>query len=258
MKKKSNSQYLLVIAFLVLVVVVFFYRRRNPLKSKYSIVSRVEHFFDRFSSDPYDDYGYDGIDVSKHNGHILWDKVASDTNAKFVYIKATQGDRIADKRYYENLRGAMAAGLLVGSYHFFTSKSSAVMQFLNFKNHATVADQDLTPVLDVEEGGIGSRWTREQIQDSVAVFVALVKEHYGKLPVIYSNEHYYNTMLAPRFNNHYLFIANYNGKSPTIAEDGRANLWQYSESGHIRGVGERVDLIRLVNGTKLEKLLLNE
>ena len=131
MKKKSNSQYLLVISFLVLVVVVSFYRRRNPLKSKYSIVSRVEHFFDRFSSDPYDDYGYDGIDVSKHNGHILWDKVASDTNAKFVYIKATQGDRIADKRYYENLRGARAAGLLVGSYHFFTSKSSAVMQFLN-------------------------------------------------------------------------------------------------------------------------------
>lgn len=256
--KQNKAHYLLVVAFLLFVVVVFVCRRGSMPKPHNSIMSSVEHFFDRFSSDPYDDYGYDGIDVSKHNGHILWDKVVAGSNAKFVYIKATQGDRIVDKRYYENLRGARAAGLLVGSYHFFTSKSSAMMQFLNFKNHATATDQDLTPVLDVEEGGIGSRWTREQMQDSVAVFVALVKKHYGKLPVIYSNEHYYNTMLAPRFNNHYLFIANYNGKSPTIAEDGMANLWQYSESGHIRGVGERVDLIRLVNGTKLEKLLLNE
>lgn len=258
MTKHNNKLYIAIAVFIMLAIGVYLMMYGVKNKARFSVINKVEHFFDRFASDPYDEYGYDGIDVSKHNGHILWDKVAASTNVRFVYIKATQGSSRVDKRYYENLRGARDAGLLVGSYHFFTSKSSATMQFLNFKNHVVATDQDLTPVLDVEEEGIGSHWSREQMQDSVAVFVKLVKKHYGKLPVIYSNEHYYNTMLAPRFNNHYLFIANYNGKSPTIVEDGRANLWQYSESGHIHGVGERVDLIKIVNGTSLEKLLLHE
>lgn len=255
---KVNICHVVFAALTLLALVVVYYvvmHKGNDVLRTVSFYSS-ERFFDRLAGEPFDEYGYDGIDVSRHNGKILWDSVATSTNTKFVYIKATQGGRLADKCYYENLRDAKAAGLLVGSYHFFSSKASVMMQFLNFKNHVSKDDQDLVPVLDVEDGGISEKWSREQLQDSVAAFASLVKSHYGKLPVIYSNEHFYNTMLAPRFNNHYLFIANYNGRAPSIIEDGKANLWQYTERGHIRGVGERVDLIKLVNGMSVENLLL--
>ena len=42
--------------------------------------------------------------------------------------------------------------------------------------------------LDVEEKGIQGRWKGRQLQDSIQVFADLVKKHYGKYPIIYSNE----------------------------------------------------------------------
>lgn len=197
---------------------------------------------------------YDGIDVSKHNGAIDWEEVATSKNIKFVYVKATEGRSIIDRRYHENLRGAKEQGMLVGSYHFFSSKSSIREQFENFKCTAITDEQDLIPVLDVEPSSIKGRWTVNQLQDSVALFVSLVKEHYGRLPIIYSNEGFYKRYLAPKFNNHLLFIANYNCR-PTLKHT-RHNLWQYTERGRVKGIAGYVDLIMLDNGTQLDRLRL--
>ena len=143
-------------------------------------------FVDRLSGIPYSKTDYDGIDVSKHNGVIKWKQVAENKNIKFVYVKATEGSGIADRRYRKNVDGAKAQGLLIGSYHFLTSKTSIRSQFDNFRHTAVEAEQDLIPVLDIEEAGIKGKWTAKQLQDSVAIFASLVKRHYGKLPVIYS------------------------------------------------------------------------
>ena len=34
---------------------------------------------------------YDGIDISSYQGYIDWNKVSSDKNIRFVFIKATEG-----------------------------------------------------------------------------------------------------------------------------------------------------------------------
>lgn len=81
------------------------------------------------------------------------------------------------------------------------------------------SEQDLIPVLDVEEKGIQGRWKGRQLQDSIQVFADLVKKHYGKYPIIYSNENFYNKEMGAKFNRYYLFIANYNSRQPSI--DGR-------------------------------------
>lgn len=44
----------------------------------------------------------------------------------------------------------------------------------------------------MEEKGIQGRWKGRQLQDSIQVFADLVKKHYGKYPIIYSNESFYN------------------------------------------------------------------
>ncbi len=211
-------------------------------------------YVDRLSYKPYSRMAYDGIDVSKHNGVIHWNQVAANKRTKFVYIKATEGKSLVDRRYKKNLRGAKKVGLPVGSYHFLTSRSPIRAQFENFKRHAVKEEQDLIPVLDVEEDGIKGKWTARQLQDSVALFASLVEQHYGQPPIIYSGEHFYNRHLSPRFDKHLLFIANYR-RRPLLRT--RHHLWQFSQRGHVKGIGEYVDLIKLENGTAVEQLRLD-
>lgn len=213
-------------------------------------------FVDRLAGKAYSKGNYDGIDVSKHQGVIKWAEVARDKKIQFVYIRATMGKGHHDRRYRKNILGARRAGLKVGSYHFLTAKFSIDEQFRDFLAVAKPAEQDLIPMVDVEEGFLNG-WNRDQLQDSVAKFSRLVKQHYGRRPMIYSSESYYNKMLAPRFNDHILYIASYSRLIPKIRGDRNHNLWQYSERGHIHGIGEYVDLCRFTNGTTVEDIILN-
>ena len=62
--------------------------------------------------------------------------------------------------------------------------------------------------------------------------------------------------MGAKFNRYYLFIANYNSSQPSIDGRGKCNIWQYSETGHLHGIGERVDLSRFMNGTTIKDLML--
>lgn len=126
---------------------------------------------------------YDGIDISSHQGFIDWDKVSSDKNIRFVYIKATEGSTYRSPHYIYNTAMAKRYGLLVGSYHYITSTSSIDQQFKSFSEFAVKSAQDLIPMVDVEVRG---NWSRAQLQDSVDKFCQLVEVHYGVQPMIYS------------------------------------------------------------------------
>ena len=260
MMKKGLKYALLSLGGLILVsaIVLGIMYAVNPYlvrKMFWRTSSYADVFVDRLKGKPYTKGGYDGIDVSKHNGIIKWNEVAKDEKIQFVYVRATVGKGHVDRLYRRNVNGARKAGLKVGSYHFFTAKSSATAQFLTFQKTVKKNEQDLIPVLDVEEKGINGKWQGKQLQDSVRVFAELVKKHYGKYPIIYSNESYYNKELGHQFNRYLLFIANYQAV-PYVDGKGKYNIWQYSERGHLHGIGERVDLSRLAKGTTLKDLML--
>ena len=198
---------------------------------------------------------YDGIDVSHHQGIISWERVAADTAVKFVYIKATEGSTIVDPRYAYNLHGARKAGLKVGSYHYLTSTSPILSQFCNFRRQADPACQDLIPMLDIEAEGLRG-WNRQQLQDSIAAFIALTVRHYGKPPLLYSYARFYNENLAPRFNRYPLFIARYSSLAPIVHGAGCHHLWQHSDQGVVDGIPTSVDLDFLGDDTEVEDLLL--
>lgn len=198
--------------------------------------------------------GYDGIDVSRHNGRIDWKKVSKNRNIKYVYIKATEGYGHVDRNYLFNATQAHKHRLKVGIYHYFTSKNSAVKQFSWFKFHANQTWQDLIPVVDVED--MNGWKSNKQLQDSLAVFVRLVKAHYNRLPIIYTHRNFYNTHLAPRFNHHYLFIASYSSRMPIIVGGASFDIWQYSDKGRIKGIDGYVDLSRMSKKMNLKKMLL--
>ncbi len=240
-----------------IVLAILYVCRPNMVRSWFGRGYHVAAVYvDRLKGKPYTKGDFDGIDVSKHNGIIKWNEVAKDKRVKYVFVRATVGKGKMDPLYRRNIKQARKAGLKVGSYHFFTSKYSATAQFLYFKSVVKKSEQDLIPVLDIEKDkGIDGKWKGQQLVDSVKVFADLVKKHYGKYPIIYTNEDFYNKDLNAQLGQYFLFIANYNRK-PVLDGKGKHNLWQYSEHGHLHGIGEYVDLSRLMNGTTIKDLML--
>lgn len=198
---------------------------------------------------------YNGIDVSKFQGNIDWKRVANDKNIQFVYIKASEGVSSVDSRYHENFKQAKKAGLRVGSYHFFLGWKPAKDQFDNFKRSVNKSQQDLIPMVDVELTG-NKTISREVLQQRLDEFMQLVKEEYGKYPLLYSQYKFYNDNLAPEFNKYYILIARYSDNEPIIDGGGKYNIWQYSEKGTVDGIKGYVDLDRFANGTTLSDIEL--
>ena len=196
---------------------------------------------------------YDGIDISSHQGYIDWDKVSSDKNIRFVYIKATEGATYRSPHYAHNITQARRHGLLVGSYHYLTCTSSVDEQFDNFSKFALKSVQDLIPMLDIE---VRDDWSRSQLIDSVDKFCELVERFYGVQPMIYSTMGFYNKNLAPHFNKHHLYIGRYSNAEPQINWEGEYTIWQYSETGIIPGIDAYVDLCRYRDDRWLDEILL--
>ena len=177
-----------------------------------------------------------GIDVSKYQGKIDWSKVAKDSTIRFVYIKATEGTSIQDPFYKTNIKAAKKVGLLVGSYHLYSSKTTAYQQMDNIRSMVKKSEQDLVPVLDIEGHHAGRLY-----MERVDKLLELMEKEYGVKPVIYTSEKVYKThFAAKKYQKYHIFIANYSGYPTT-----RFTLWQYTQTGHCPGIKGNVDFIRV-------------
>ena len=197
---------------------------------------------------------FDGIDVSKHQGNINWAELKKNTKIKFVYIKATEGADYIDPRYRENILNAKKHGFKVGSYHFLSTKSSAVKQFQNFINTAKREEQDLLPVIDVEKL---KPWSSQQLRDSLKVFADLLEDYYGCKPLIYTSEKFFTSNLGRAFADYPLFIAKYSTAAPNINYPWI--IWQFSDCGIFKSAvrenrGE-VDMSRFAKGHSINDIL---
>jgi len=196
---------------------------------------------------------FDGIDVSKHQGTIDWEELKKNPKIQLVYIKATEGSDYLDPRYKENIRNARRHGFKVGSYHYLTNRSSATAQFRNFVRNVNREEQDLLPVIDVEEVG---KWSSQQLRDSLKVFADLLEDFYGCKPVIYTSEKFFIKHLGRAFAGYPLFIAKYNTAQPEIGY--KWILWQFSDRGlfkAVKGNHGEVDLSRFNKGCSISDLI---
>lgn len=215
--------------------------------------------------------GIYGIDVSHHNGAVNW-QAAAQSGVKFVYMKATQGDRYRDARFTENWAGAAKDGKLRrGAYHFLTSDVSGKDQARTYLALLSAAgglqEQDLAPVLDLEwdfektaSGGQVDRWSRRtpaQIEKIVLEWVETVKAATGRTPMIYTAASWWNgrmqgvTALAA----YPQWVADYRDRSiangaPVPVKLHPYHAWQFTDAGRFQGAGGKFDVNRL-NGSDL-------
>lgn len=175
-----------------------------------------------------------GIDVSKFQGTINWTKVASDSTIKFVYIKATEGATMKDPNYKTNITKAKEAGLLVGFYHVYSPTTTAYKQMANIRKTVKKKDLDLIPVLDIE-----GKYSEGLYMKRVDKLLELLENEYGVKPMIYTSEMCYKEHFSgKKYAKYHIFIAKYSGGSPSV----RHTLWQYTETGRVKGVTGDVDI----------------
>lgn len=201
--------------------------------------------------------GLVGIDVSHHQGTIDW-AAAQASGVSFAYIKASEGDTSQADYLVANYANAVAAGLLVGVYHFHRSNIDSNDQsavFLAAINSAGAQNAALPPMIDVET---------DDDTDSDTIILRLshllqqVESALGAQAILYTNKNFWEENgLGDGFSGHSLWIARYlhsGAAQPVAPPDSDIaqiappqgfnswQIWQYSQAGRVKGVNTNVDL----------------
>jgi lysozyme len=191
------------------------------------------------------DYPVHGIDVSKFQGDIDWNKVA-DSGVKFAWIKATEGGDHADERFQANWDGAKAAGVPHGAYHFVYWCRKPLEEMAWFEQNAPVEVDALPPVLDVEATPTSKTCKRHLTQEGairdMQVMLTEMERHYGKRPIIYTTVDFYQAILADgAFSNYPIWVRS-TKYHPAVRYGGRVwHFWQYQSDGWVPGIDVKVD-----------------
>ena len=162
----------------------------------------------------------------------------------FVYIKSTEGKDYIDPNFHENWRGAQAAGIARGAYHFMTWCSLASEQARWFKRNVPNDADALPPVLDLEWNNHSScknKFNRADVIEKVRVMLAEMERHTGKVPIIYTDMNFYNDILAGEQFDSSFWLRSTAAEPHTKYGDRPWIFWQWTQTGTMSGIRTEVD-----------------
>jgi GH25 family lysozyme M1 (1,4-beta-N-acetylmuramidase) len=220
-------------------------------------VKKHEYSSDKFVHDgnklTYEDDKYTsrlGVDVSRHQGKINWEKVKAD-GIEFAIIRigyrgyGTAGNINLDERFYENIKGAQAVSLDVGVYFFSQaiSEEEALAEANFVIEHLKGYELQLPVVYDPESildaVARTDNVSGEQFTNNTIVFCDAIKNA-GFEPMIYSN------MLWEAFEfdlTHLdylpIWYADYEKLPQTPYH---FEYWQYTNTGKVNGIDGEMDM----------------
>lgn len=193
-------------------------------------------------------YPVAGIDVSKHNGEIDFEKVR-DNDYQFVFIKASEGKTYRDDAFDRNYQGAREAGLKVGAYHFFRKNRTGREQAENMLGAIKGKAFDLPLVIDLEDDwGNGAGVSRQVTLERVMEMIGILTEK-GYQVMIYTNLDGYNKYYKDLLADHDLWLCSFT--SPDLLPHLPHCIQQFSHEGEVDGVNGDVDL-NVFRGSKRE------
>ena len=193
-------------------------------------------------------YPVAGIDVSKHNGVIDFDKVKDD-DYQFVFIKASEGKTYRDDAFDRNYRGAREAGLKVGAYHFFRKNRTGSEQAGNLLGVIKGKTFDLPLVIDLEDDwGNGATVSRQVALERVMEMIGILNDK-GYKVMIYTNLDGYNKYYKDLLADNDLWLCSFT--SPDLLPHLPHRIQQFSHEGEVAGIEGDVDL-NVFRGSKRE------
>ena len=224
----------------VLIYVVFFYR---TFVSPYSFRWKA-----LYGTVTYPEGKVRGIDVSHYQEEIDWKRLRraqlQGTPVSFIFVKATEGTDIIDENFNQNFFNARKNNIVRGAYHFYSTKTPATKQARFFCKIVQLEDDDLPPVLDVEQIG---DLTPQKLRTEVKTWLDQVERHYGVTPILYTSYKFRTSYLNTEdFDRYPYWIAHYYVDSLTYK--GQWRFWQHTDAGKIDGIRGYVD-VNVFNGS---------
>ncbi len=189
-----------------------------------------------------------GIDVSKWNKEIDWDKV-KDAGIEFAIIRvgyrgSVTGSLVEDPYFEANMKGAAASGIPTGIY-FFTQavneveaveEASAVLKMIRNYNVSY-------PIfIDTEGAGGNGRADGLDPETRTLVceaFCRTIENAQYEAGVYASRNWYNNNLYADRLENYCIWLAEY--RSAPLYQ-GYYHMWQYTSKGKVDGIEGNVDM----------------
>ncbi len=190
---------------------------------------------------------YKGIDVSKWQGSIDWDKVAA-SGVDFAIIRAGYGSSASQKdtKFEANYKAAKAAGIMVGVYwySYATTKSGAKKEAAACLEVLNGKELDLPVYFDQEyEKSILALSTSTRTT-LCKTFANAIKDA-GYLPGIYASSSWFKSQLnASELTDYSIWTAQYASKCTCPVD---YDIWQYSSSGSVSGISGKVDMNYMYN-----------
>lgn len=188
--------------------------------------------------------GIRGIDVSKYNGTINWQKVATD-NVDFAFIRSTCGYQPngvyqlnIDPLFLENAAQAHANGIKVGAYHvgWFLSRDIMLSEADTFIEMLEQVDITYPVILDLEYNP--GRLSRDELSSLAKEFCDIVASE-GYTVFIYSYSNFFKEYLdLEKLGDYKLWVANY-GETPKNIPH---SIWQHTSFGSVKGIKGNVDI----------------
>lgn len=180
-----------------------------------------------------------GIDVSKHQGVINWDKVKASGQVDFAILRAGYGKESSqiDVQFERNYSECKRLGIPCGAYWYSYAKTAAeAEQEAAVCLSALAGKQFEYPIaFDIEE--------KESLQNADALCQAFcgALEKAGYYVAIYTFksalESYIGNSVKSRYD---VFLSHVGVNKSSYA--GKYGLWQYSWKGNISGIAGDVDL----------------
>ena len=201
----------------------------------------------------YEDENYKsklGIDVSSYQGDIDWKKVKED-GIEFAILRlgyrgyGSSGKIMLDSKFEKNYKNATKQGIKIGVYFFSQSinldeiNEEALFVLKNLEGKTI----DYPVVFDLEkiknDKARTDNLTLEEITKMTLEFCNIMREN-NYTPSIYGNAKTFTTrMKLELFNDHNKWYADYQ-ENPIYPYE--FNIWQYTETGKVRGIKGKVDL----------------
>nr|WP_235816197.1 glycoside hydrolase family 25 protein [Phaeovulum vinaykumarii] len=190
-------------------------------------------------------YPVHGIDAARYQGPIDFGRARA-AGVAFAWLKATEGGDRVDPGFEMNARAARRAGVPVGAYHFYYFCRSPEDQARWFLRNVPRKAGDLPPVLDIEWNHTSPscrlRPPAVETRARMRRFLAIVGDHYGTRPVIYTTIDFFRDNDLQHFDGYEMWLRSVAGDPAERYPGTRWTFWQYSGTGVVPGVAGNVDL----------------
>lgn len=209
------------------------------------------------SSDEDSKPSLEGIDVSRYQGVIDWEKVAK-AGIRFAIVKASEGETYRDLYLDRNIAECNKHSILVGAYHFFRGSYGAVQQAEHFYEVCKGKTFQLPPVMDFE--------LLPETTEQACRFLGATTAYWETTPLVYSYPSFIGSLKRDQWLGELvkfpLWIAHYNNNPGHPMATPPWQDWvihQYTDKGKVDGIAGPVDR-NLFLGTEeeLEGLRINK